>query len=480
MLQNPLSRSVEGEIAQVVAQWDDVGLAGVAIPVGPGRDRLPLACLAEAEKRRLPLLALPNNAAVIELAREVDRAVLADQQARLNRMQRIGTAFTDLTVCGCGTRPMDILDRLAALVNRPLVLFDEFGRAVETRRPAELDDHVFREHDHACAAMAEPGKAEASTADPDRHCLWLPLSLRGVPHGSLHLLATDRPFDEVDMMALDRAVAALATTLLLRQRDQRLSLQAQRNLVADLVSGRRANEREFARRARELGANLAGRQLAAVVVVPMTSAEGVTEPPEWPAIVDCLTAAAGNHGGTALCGGTAETTVALFGVGDRERLALVAEDALNRLHRQHGLGAAVATCLADFPVLPHAFDAATRLAHYGAQRAPGVYPVEQFRLELLFERLNSSAELYHFVRDEIGPLLEHDTRGGQPLLPTLRAYIANRCSKTVTAQRLRIVRRTLYRRLVEIEKILGRDLDDGHAVMRISLALWAWDLISAR
>lgn len=480
LLENPLSRAAEEEIKCIIAHWDDAGVAGAAIPVGPGRDDLPQTCVAEAKKRRLPLLALPREASTADLAREIDLAVLADQRERLGRIRRMGSAFADLAVCACGTRPQEILDRLAELVNRPLVLFDEFGRVVETRCPADVDDQVFHGHDGACAGAVGSRAVDVDTADPDGPCLWMPLSLRGVPHGSLHLLAADRPFDEVDAAALDRAVAALATALLLRQRDQRLSLQAQRNLVGDLVSGRRANQREFARRARELGADLAGRRLAAVVVVPVTAAEAVGDPPEWAAIADCLSGAAGSHGAAALCGGTAETTAALFGVGDRKRLAVVAEEALNRLHRQHGFGAAVATCVADFHVLPHAFDAATRLAHHAARRSPGVYPVEEFRLELLFERLNDSTELSHFVRDEIGPLLEHDTRGAQPLLPTLRAYIASRCSKTLTAQRLCIVRRTLYRRLVEIERILGRDLDDGDAVMRISVALWAWDMISGR
>jgi purine catabolism regulator len=250
--------------------------------------------------------------------------------------------------------------------------------------------------------------------------------------------------------------------------------------VADLVAGRRGTETEFAQRARDLGADLAGRRLAVMVVVPVPPAEGAADLPAWQVVVDCLMAAARDHDSAVLCGGTAETAVAVLGLGEQESLSEVAGAALDRLRRHHPPGAAVATSLADFPALAHAFDTATRLAHYGARRDSGVYPVEEYRLELLLQRLSSSGDLTHFVRDEIGPLLEHDSRGSQPMLPTLRAYIASGGAKTVTAQRLRVVRRTLYRRLAEIEKILGRDLDDGDAVMRISLALWAWDTISVR
>jgi purine catabolism regulator len=465
-------------VGRILGRWDEAGVAGVAMVLGHRQESLPEPCVAEAEKRRLPLLVLPEGVETRVLAAEVDRAVLADQRARLLRMERVARAFADLAVCACGTRPQEILDRLAALVDRPLVMFDEFGYAVETRGLADLRDEVVRRHDHAPDTAVGPRLAESTGSGEG--CLWMPLALRGVPYGSVHLAAAGRPFDEVDVVALDRAVAALATSLLLREQDQRLSLQAQRNLVADLVAGRRGTETEFAQRARDLGAELAGRRLAVMVVVAVPPTEEAADPPAWQVIVDCLASAAREHDSTVLCGGTAETAVAVFGLADEESLATVASAALARLRRRHPPGAAVATSLACFPVLAHAFDTATRLASYGAQRASGVYPVEEYRLELLLQRLNGSGDLTHFVRDEIGPLLEHDSRGGQAMLPTLRAFIASGGAKTVTAQRLRVVRRTLYRRLAEIEKILGRDLSDGDAVMRISLALWAWDTISTR
>jgi PucR family transcriptional regulator, purine catabolism regulatory protein len=463
------------KIEQFVTRLDQAGAAGLAVELGPGQVALPEPLVAEAERRSLPVLVLPYGTPFSVLAAQLDHAVLADQHDRLAKVEQIGRTFTDLDVCACGTRPSEILDRLAELLCRPLIMFDEFGHAMEIRGDVGTD--VLTRHDHKPDVTPGPRVAElpVSVGENVEHCLWMPLMLRGVSYGSVHVLATERPFDEIDVVALDRAMAALSNAVLLRQHDQRLALQAQRSLVADLVAGRRPNEKEFAQRARALGTDMEGMQLAAAVLTPVASGEGVTDAPEWQLIVECLTAAAESHNCAVLCGGTAETTIAVFGLPETDILTEVASDTLRRLQRYYPPGAAIGTCPADLNAFSHAFDTATRLANYGVQRSSGVYPAEEFRLELLFHRLNGSVDLTQFVRSEIGPLLEHDTRSSRPLMPTLRTYISSGCSKTVTAQRLHIVRRTLYRRLTEIEKLLGRDLHDGETIMRLSLAVWSWD-----
>ena len=64
-------------------------------------------------------------------------------------------------------------------------------------------------------------------------------------------------------------------------------------------------------------------------------------------------------------------------------------------------------------------------------------------------------ELASYVQDELGPLLAVDAKTHNPLLPTLREYLAMGGNKTEAAQRLFVQRRTLYHRLDRISAILG-------------------------
>jgi len=89
----------------------------------------------------------------------------------------------------------------------------------------------------------------------------------------------------------------------------------------------------------------------------------------------------------------------------------------------------------------------------------------------------SDPELEQFIAEQLGPLLDHDARRGQELVPTLEAYLAHGLSKTRTAAALGIRRQTLYARLRRIETLLG-ELDVLQPPRRsaLDLALVAWRL----
>lgn len=86
-------------------------------------------------------------------------------------------------------------------------------------------------------------------------------------------------------------------------------------------------------------------------------------------------------------------------------------------------------------------------------------------------------ELWDFVREQIGPLLDHDATCGSDLVVTLEAYVHHGFGKTTTASALGIRRQTLYNRLDRIGSILGSEALTGHASRTaLSLALSAWRL----
>lgn len=94
--------------------------------------------------------------------------------------------------------------------------------------------------------------------------------------------------------------------------------------------------------------------------------------------------------------------------------------------------------------------------------------------------MSEGPELARFVGTSLKPLLDHDTRSASPLIPTLRAFLCDRASKAETARRLHIDRRTLYRRLEQIERLLGCTLDDAETDLTLAIALRGLDLLQSR
>jgi purine catabolism regulator len=81
------------------------------------------------------------------------------------------------------------------------------------------------------------------------------------------------------------------------------------------------------------------------------------------------------------------------------------------------------------------------------------------------------------VESELGPLLAHDATSSSPLLQTLRVYLARSGKKAEATRELHIERRTLYRRLERLERILGREISNHENQTRLTFALYGLDLL---
>jgi purine catabolism regulator len=95
----------------------------------------------------------------------------------------------------------------------------------------------------------------------------------------------------------------------------------------------------------------------------------------------------------------------------------------------------------------------------------------------LLASLAGGPELARYIEDELGAVLKHDAKSANPLLPTLRTYLACDGNKSQTANELFVQRRTLYYRLDRITHLLGRSLDDPDTRQALVFAVRGHDLL---
>jgi purine catabolism regulator len=129
--------------------------------------------------------------------------------------------------------------------------------------------------------------------------------------------------------------------------------------------------------------------------------------------------------------------------------------------------------------LPLAFEEASEAARYAwhVGHHAGVQHYDGLGLHQLLLPLADRPELARFVESELGPLLAHDATSGSPLLQTLRVYLARSGKKAEATRELHIERRTLYRRLERLERILGREISNHENQTRLTFALYGLDLL---
>jgi purine catabolism regulator len=196
-------------------------------------------------------------------------------------------------------------------------------------------------------------------------------------------------------------------------------------------------------------------------------------------------AAAGLNGLSAIVG---DRVLAVVGSEAKKRDASAVDKAADQACRQVAdrLGVDVVIGLSNdaaYDSLKRAMEEASEAAAFGIRTGSGasVHHFGELGVHHLLVRLSEGPELARFVESELGPLLEHDAgKGGSPLIPTLRAYLAAGGRKAQTARDLHVERRSLYYRLERIERLLKKNLEDQETRVRLEIAVRSLDLLRER
>ncbi|MFD0694333.1 PucR family transcriptional regulator [Paenibacillus sp. GCM10027628] len=97
--------------------------------------------------------------------------------------------------------------------------------------------------------------------------------------------------------------------------------------------------------------------------------------------------------------------------------------------------------------------------------------------QLLFN-MNDRSQLQSYIDSYLGPLIEYDQNKGGDLLRTLRVYLDNGGSKQLAAQKLYVVRQSLYYRLDKIAELLGEEFMLPENQLALHVALRAYQLLN--
>jgi purine catabolism regulator len=303
------------------------------------------------------------------------------------------------------------------------------------------------------------------------------------------VIEIDRPTDDIDHLALDRAAAAVGLSLYSERHTEHVADHARGALISDIWQGRYGSAQEVLLRARGLGTELEGRVLVAIVVEPRDLGNDEGERQRLRAGVLRETreavATAGLSGLSAIVG---DRVLAVVGSEAKKRDASAVDKAADQASRHVAdrLGVDVIIGLSNdaaYDSLKRAMEEASEAAAFGIRTGTGagVHHFGELGVHHLLVRLSEGPELARFVESELGPLLEHDaSKSGSPLIPTLRAYLASGGRKAQTARDLHVERRSLYYRLERIERLLKKNLEDQETRVRLEIAVRSLDLLRER
>jgi sugar diacid utilization regulator len=106
------------------------------------------------------------------------------------------------------------------------------------------------------------------------------------------------------------------------------------------------------------------------------------------------------------------------------------------------------------------------------------YFYEDLHLYRLISQMNKHMDLQDLVVEYLQPVIQHDQKYNGKLLETLKVYLECNGSKQETANKLFIVRQTLYHRLQKLENLLGKDFMNHEKRVALEFMLLVKDYLS--
>ena len=434
-------------LTALVDRLVEKSIAGLLFKPGDALQHIPEPMRKVADDLGFPVVEVPEDVPLNDIAAAALAAVLDHQATRLQRAAEIHERFTEVILTGGGTR--DVAMTLHQLLDRPVAVRDPTGSVVAT---------------------APPGTQPAGGVFEQ------PIEVEGERFGTLIVDTDPDGLDEEGKVAVERA----AVTIALRQVQARALAEAHESFVAvsleELVSGQVRDRETLTERAATLGWDLE-RSRAVLLAIPDAAATAAPAETTLRVLAAASRAALGpdaivwvrSRGVAALVAPASPDRPA------RHQLAVALQREATARLGDVAIGVGVGRPVEDPLQLSTSLREAELAYDVGRwQEGPGAARLFD---ELGMERLLvtcAEPDLEEFVDQTLGALLAYDRSSDGELVATLRAWIDTR-SVAETARRVFAHYNTIRKRLERIEELLGPVLTDSSRLLDLAVALRVLD-----
>ncbi|MDF2922246.1 MAG: hypothetical protein K0R57_1160 [Paenibacillaceae bacterium] len=464
----------------------------LCIEIGAYFQAVPEELLALADRCHFPLILFPDTVRYVDITQDLHSLIINRHYRTLRELESISREFHRLTLTAHGT--LSVLKLLHKSTQTQLIYRPLSGQPVcypplsADRQEAlvQFTDRCFKEQDDS-----KPDAAPYLHDWNDKPAIIKSIGVLNQTWAYLALICDGEPL-EYDYLLLDSASLSIAQEMLRTRYMEERKLFSENMWVDELLNNRLEDEKQIKA--------LIGPQLNRVTelhfrvclieIENLYDASLNLQENEWEAIRYHLSlilrSTFEKHGFrpfiTLKNNRLAAIAVDLKAtVKAKARLqqaleslhGIQADEKLKELKLLIGVGKA-------YSQLKHTYnshqEAVQALALHTSQHKPVLFYEELGIFQLLL-KLHDGSTLQQFIRNYLGAVLDYDLAKGSDLLTTLKVYLDNDGSKQIAAQKLFIVRQSLYYRLEKIKELLGEDFMSPENRISIQVALRAYQLL---
>ncbi|EID16157.1 PucR family transcriptional regulator [Mycolicibacterium phlei] len=453
-----------------------VRVAGLVVELGTHLRQVPSELVAVADELALPLVTLARRTRFVEVTEAVHRVIVADQYEELQFVRTVHETFTALSVKRASMA--EIVRTGAAMVGASMVLEDLSHRVL-----------AYAAHGVAPSLLLDDWEPRSRLTPDAGELSWVPERWAALPVGATQpwgrlVIRVPAAHPNRTRIVAERVAQTLTLHRMMERDEFELGHQAQAGLIDDILSGRLADEAEAMARAAALGLTRRGRYVAVSLAVEVGAArddDQLARQRRMSRIYDAVTHGLELSRGTGLLSRDRDDQIGMViavAPGSQDRLADAAAAITGEVRRTPGVtravlgvgepSASLLDAVHDLRNAEHIASAALSL-----RRDPDrpYYRAGDVRLRGLLALIHNQPRVQRFAETELAALLRHDARHHDNLTAVLRAFLDLGGNKTELARRLNLSRPTLYKRLAQIERVAGVDLDDGESRTSLHTAL---------
>lgn len=475
-------RDEPDRLAELITDFDAIGLAGLGIKLGRYLDRLPDAAIAIADARSFPLVQLPDDVGFDEILHQVLTGILNRQAQALARSERIHNAFLELVLRGQGLP--ELTRDLSGLIDAPSAIVGADGRVLAGARLDQLTPALGL--DEVVVVPRQVRRTQLDTTvvidDTVLRASFVPITAGLREHGHVVAFASDAG-PTLDTQALENAGTVAALTLTKQLELRAVEDKYRSDLVHDLL--REVDDpQDIRRRAAGFGWDLDRRLIVLVLRVddpsPVVLPDEVTRRPP---LASTVRRAVLDRDPAAAVVRFSHEVVIITAAFDQPDGRTEARTFVTRLvdEASRVIGGSVSAGLSR-PVeaverIADAYDQAARALDIGRQvHGDGAcVHFDDLGAYRLLSLIEDTDELRSFVSEVLGELAADDAAAAD-LRTTLQALIDAGGNVAEAARRLHFHYNTLRYRIDKLERIVGPFMTDARCRLDVQLALLVLDM----
>lgn len=460
----------------------DSDVAGICVELGTHVEEMDDTIIDLANQHAFPLITFTETVKFVDITQDLHTLIINSHHEQLHHLHKLSNEFNELSLEPNGI--LKILKKLHGYFHKTVLLITDDKKMYYY----PLDN---KEHTEFIRAQLD-GTEELN---PYKDQLWdntyytiFPIKGLGQSWGNLCLQEKAEALDEFAFSILDRAALALAQILLRNRTLEERKQHQEEDIVEKLLAG---EEFDAASALKVLPSSAENLFYRLIIIENDTfketiSAEGWEEIKLQQAVlVRSLFKKHGFFPAISVSKNNIAVIASFYKSSDPNKTvdsfaqvigAIRSVDEKNIFHGSTSYISA-SSLQKDYKALSNCYREASEVLHLQKAQILQAVFYEDIGVYRLLTKLREE-DLREFVSHYLKPLLDYDQKNNSHLLFTLSTYLETMGSKKETADKLFIVRQTLYHRLEKIEELLGENMMQPVNRQGMELAIRAYALLN--